>query len=118
MLTLISMSCSQDLLNEGSFEELPDSESESVTEEVGEDDDDSSLPEGETPADGNTPSSSTHPLRGKFMSLCPPTPRKKSRRTMLKPELPCLPPQSVGAKPLRKGRVRRRRWLQPWCRLS
>jgi hypothetical protein len=34
----------QDLWNEGSFEEVPDSDSESVTEEAYEEDDDSALP--------------------------------------------------------------------------
>jgi hypothetical protein len=55
----------QDLWNEGSFEEVPDSDDESVTEEGNEEDDDTSLPDSEAPIDGSAPSSSTYPLEGK-----------------------------------------------------
>jgi hypothetical protein len=57
---------SHDLWNEGSFEEVPDSDGKSVIEEGNEEEDDTSLPESEDPIDGSAPSSSAHPLAGKI----------------------------------------------------
>jgi hypothetical protein len=56
----------QDLWNKSSFKEVPDLDGKLVAEEGNEKEDDSSLPEGDAPTDGNAPSSSANPLAGRI----------------------------------------------------